>query len=522
MKNKTSPARAFAALTSGSSSGESGGGVEGVELIGRQNSNAPGPSHEKLCTHEEPYECAVRPRTKIFVLGASAINPPLPSGPLSVQMYRSLGFSLRVHDMSTAYPLFSERPDHQPKVLSVTQLSQLIEGTLESAFQSLWVSGEISEVSRPHSGHVYFTLRDETAQIRAVIWRSVASRLRFQLEEGQQVICHGDIDVYPPRGTYQLVVQQVEPQGAGALQLAFKQLLRRLEAEGLFEPARKRPLPAFPRRVGFVTSPSGAAIHDFLQVAARRFRGVSVLVIPARVQGEGAAGELARGIALANRLRPPLDVLVVGRGGGSLEDLWSFNEEVVVRAIVASKIPVVSAVGHETDITLADLAADVRAPDAQRGGGANYSVGGRIDQPPGDHSATTGFDAPFASHRGPPPCRAIEPLALLRNPRSLIYDLSHRLDELDLQASRAICRRLKSSREQLASIACRADALSPLAVLARGYSVTTDAKNERVITSTELAYVGQILKTRIHSGAIISRVDEVHNPVEFASHPDNN
>src|SRR4051812_2533381 len=228
--------------------------------------------------------------------------------------------------MASAYPLFSERPDGAARILSVSQLSQLIEGTLESTFHSLWVSGEVSEVSRPHSGHVYFTLRDETAQIRAVLWRSVASRLRFQLEDGQQVICHGDIDVYPPRGTYQLVVQQVEPQGAGALQLAFQQLLRRLEAEGLFEPARKRPLPPFPRRVGFVTSPSGAAIHDFLQVAARRFGGVDVLVIPARVQGEGAADEIVRGIAFGNRLQPPLDVLIVGRGGGSLEDLWSFND----------------------------------------------------------------------------------------------------------------------------------------------------------------------------------------------------
>jgi exodeoxyribonuclease VII large subunit len=233
-----------------------------------------------------------------------------------------------------------------PRILTVSQLSALIEGLLETQFQSLWVGGEISEVSRPHSGHLYFTLKDEQAQIRGVIWRSTAQRMRFRLEEGQQVVCHGDLDVYPPRGTYQLVVRQVEPQGVGALQLAFKQLQQRLEAEGLFDPVRKRRLPAFPRRVGFVTSPTGAAIHDFLQVAARRFQGVQILVIPVRVQGEGSAQEIARGIALANRIQPSLDVLVVGRGGGSLEDLWSFNEEVVVRAIHASKVPVVSAVGH--------------------------------------------------------------------------------------------------------------------------------------------------------------------------------
>src|SRR4029453_13065996 len=165
-----------------------------------------------------------------------------------------------------------------PTVLSVSQLSALIQGVLESTFHSLWVSGEVSEVSRPHSGHVYFTLKDEGAQIRGVIWRSAASRIRFRLEEGQQVICHGDLDVYPPRGTYQLVVRQVEPQGIGALQLAFQQLQKRLEAEGLFDPRHKKPLRAFPRQVGFVTSPTGAAIHDFLQVAARRFRGVDILV----------------------------------------------------------------------------------------------------------------------------------------------------------------------------------------------------------------------------------------------------
>src|SRR5262245_3921059 len=251
--------------------------------------------------------------------------------------------------------------DSSPRVLSVSQLTALIQGSLESTFTSVWVSGEVSEISRPQSGHVYFTLKDEGAQLRGVLWRSSAVRLRFRLEEGQQVICLGDLTVYPPRGTYQLDVRRVEPQGLGALQLAFQQLQRRLAAEGLFDPARKRALPLLPRRVGIVTSPSGAAIHDFLQVAARRCCGVQILVIPARVQGDGSAAEVVRGIQLANRIRPPLDVLVVGRGGGSLEDLWSFNEEAVVRAIFASRVPVVSAVGHEIDVTLADLAADVRA-----------------------------------------------------------------------------------------------------------------------------------------------------------------
>src|SRR4051794_1383378 len=364
--------------------------------------------------------------------------------------------------MTSAYPLFSERPDGAAKVLSVSQLSQLIEGTLESAFQSVWVSGEVSEVSRPHSGHVYFTLRDEAAQMKAVIWRSVASRLRFQLEDGQQVICHGDLDVYPPRGTYQLVVRQIEPEGLGALQLAFKQLLRRLEAEGLFDPRRKRPLPAFPRRVGFVTSPSGAAIRDFLQVAARRFHGVQILVIPARVQGDGACEEIVRGIRLANQLRPPLDVLVVGRGGGSLEDLWCFNVEAVVRAIHASEIPVVSAVGHEIDVTLADLAADVRAltpsdaairvvPAAEE-----ILAGLRI----WERRLLTALRrrAGVARQR----LDALAERRVFRKPFERVHDTQRRLDEWQSRACRAMWRRWRKGNEHAATAAARLEGLSPL------------------------------------------------------------
>jgi len=394
------------------------------------------------------------------------------------------------------------------QVLTVSQLSQLIEGTLESVFQSLWVSGEISEVSRPHSGHVYFTLRDETAQIRAVVWRSAARTMRFQLEDGQQVICHGDIDVYPPRGTYQLVVRQVEQQGLGALQLAFKQLQRRLAAEGLFESARKRPLPAFPRRVGFVTSPTGAAVRDFLEVAARRFRGVEVLVIPARVQGEGAAAEIARGIQLANRLQPPLDVLVVGRGGGSVEDLWCFNEEIVVRAIVASQVPVVSAVGHEIDVTLADLAADVRAltpsEAAERAIPSAEELTARL-------TALQRRIVAMLRARATAARRHVEQLGrsrVLRNPKAIVYDLSHRLDELDELGMRAIRRRLQASRERLASIACRADALSPVAVLGRGYSVTTREADGTLIQTADQVTVGDRVLTRLSRGELHSVVTD--------------
>jgi exodeoxyribonuclease VII large subunit len=412
--------------------------------------------------------------------------------------------------MASEYPLFAQAAEATPRVLSVSQLSQLIEGTLESAFQSVWVSGEVSEVSRPHSGHLYFTLRDESAQIKAVIWRSVASRLRFQLEDGQLVICHGDLDVYPPRGTYQLVVRQVEPEGLGALQLAFKQLQARLAAEGLFDPARKRPLPLFPRRVGFVTSPSGAAIRDFLQVAARRFHGVEILVIPARVQGDGAAVEIAKGIELANRVRPELDVLVVGRGGGSLEDLWSFNEEIVVRAIFASKVPVVSAVGHEIDVTLSDLAADVRA--------LTPTEAAELVIPSAEELRTrlATFQRRIVSmlrSRSAAARRHVEQLGrsrVLRNPKSLVFDRARRLDEIDGQVERAIRRRLNSARERLSAIASRAEALSPLAVLARGYSVTTREADGKLILGADELVAGDRVLTRLSRGQFRGVVTETN------------
>jgi len=392
------------------------------------------------------------------------------------------------------------------QILSVSQLTALIQGTLESAFTSLWVSGEVSEVSRPGSGHIYFTLKDEGAQIRGVVWRTTAQRLRFRLEDGQQVVCLGDLDVYPPRGTYQLVVRQVEPQGLGALQLAFAQLQRRLAAEGLFDPARKRPLPSFPRRVGFVTSPTGAAIHDFLQVANRRCCGVRILVIPARVQGDGSAADIVRGIQLANRIAPPLDVLVVGRGGGSVEDLWSFNDEAVVRAIFASNVPVVSAVGHEIDVTLADLAADVRALTPSE---AAERVIPSADELKQRLSALQRRMAAMLRGRAISARRHVEQLTrsrVLRNPQSLIFDLAHRLDELDEQALRSIRRQLDRSRDRIAATACRLENLSPLAVLARGYSVTTDAAGQ-ILKSAADVETGQLIHTRLAAGSLVSRVE---------------
>lgn len=245
-------------------------------------------------------------------------------------------------------------------VMTVSQLTGILRTSIESQFTDLWLEGEVSNLRMPGSGHVYCTLKDEFSQIRAVLFRSSALRLRFALQEGMCIIVRGRLTVYEPRGEYQIVLDSVEPKGIGALQLAFEQLKARLTAEGLFDEAKKVSLPPFPQRVGIVTSPTGAAIRDMLVVLHRRWPTLHVIVVPVPVQGDGAAQQIADAVGWLNE-EDLVDVMIVGRGGGSMEDLWSFNEEVVVRAIAASRVPVVSAVGHETDVTLTDFAADRRA-----------------------------------------------------------------------------------------------------------------------------------------------------------------
>jgi exodeoxyribonuclease VII large subunit len=393
--------------------------------------------------------------------------------------------------------------------LSVSELTEQLKDLVESGFPSVWVSGEISNVSRPQSGHYYFTLKDDQAQIRAVVWRSTASRLRFELEDGLEVICQGGLEVYGPRGTYQLVIRQLEPKGVGALELALRKLRERLAAEGLFAPERKRPLPRFPRRVAVVTSPSGAAIRDFLEVLARRWRGVDVLVVPVRVQGEGAGREIAEAIALVNRFAQPVDCLVVTRGGGSLEDLWSFNEEVVVRAIHASRVPVVSAVGHEIDVTLADLVADVRAltpsEAAERIAPAAEEIRAALARQ--RQRLAGALRSRAASARA-----QLEMLAsrrVMRKPFDRVHELAQRLDDCQGRAERAVKRRLAALGRQLAGDAARLESLSPLAVLARGYSVTQrDGHSEPVRDAAQLQ-PGDVLLTRFHRGRATSRVESV-------------
>jgi exodeoxyribonuclease VII large subunit len=399
-------------------------------------------------------------------------------------------------------------------VLSVAELTEQIKGTLESRFPAVWVSGEISNFSRPSSGHCYLTLKDETAQIRAVMWRTAASRARFELHDGLEVICQGYLDVYAPRGSYQLVIQQIEPKGLGALERALRLLRERLAAEGLFAPERKRPLPKFPRRIAFVTSPTGAAVRDFLEVLRRRWRGVDVLIVPVRVQGDGAAGEIAAGIELVNRLALPVDVMVVGRGGGSLEDLWAFNEEIVVRAIHASRIPVVSAVGHEIDVTLSDLVADVRAltpsEAAERIAPAADEVIAYLARQ--QHRLAQALRTSAASARAR--VDALAAWRVFRRPLERVLLLERALDDLATRGGRAIARRCELAKGLLSEKAGRLDSLSPLGVLARGYSLTTRADDDRLVRSASAVSLGDRLRTRLTQGELISRVEEIDTASE--------
>jgi exodeoxyribonuclease VII large subunit len=396
-----------------------------------------------------------------------------------------------------------------PQTLTVSQLTARIKDLLEEAFPSVWVAGEISNFSRPQSGHCYFTLKDDQSQIRAVMWRGTATKLKLDLTDGLEVICRGHLDVYGPRGSYQLVVDELQPKGVGALELALRKLREKLAAEGLFDPSRKRRLPTFPRRLAFVTSPTGAAVRDFLEVLRRRWRGVDVLIIPARVQGEGAAAEIVAGIRAANRLLPPPDVLVVGRGGGSLEDLWAFNEEPVVRAIAASRIPTVSAVGHEIDVTLSDLAADVRALTPSEA--AERVV-----------PATDEIQRRLRAYRDRLWASAFRPLALARSrletiaahrpfrrPFDLVHDRGRRLDDLGLRGTAALRSLLHDRQRRFARLAGQLQSLSPLAVLERGYTITQDARTGKVIRSAVQLKIGQTIATRMPNGVATSTVNAI-------------
>lgn len=396
----------------------------------------------------------------------------------------------------------------KPPVISVSQLSSLLKGVVEMAFPCVWVSGEISNCTRAASGHYYLTLKDETAQIRAVIWRGTATRLRFQIEDGLQAIAVGPIELYEARGTYQLIIEQLIPQGLGPLELAFRQLHDKLEAEGLFDPGRKRPLPQYPKRIALVTSPTGAAVRDMLQVITRRWKQSDIVIVPVPVQGDGAAAQIAAALRRVH-LIPDVDVVITGRGGGSLEDLWPFNEEVVARAIHACPIPVISAVGHEIDVSISDLVADRRAltpseaaelvvPQQDEVRAELDNLSQRLTQALQTKASRARLQLDSLANR-----RAFT------HPRERLHLHEQRLDELVERSVRALRNRLSAARQQANSLAAQLDALSPLNVVQRGYTLTFAAGERTPLRSASQLNVGDTIDTFFATGKVKSLVEHV-------------
>ena len=447
---------------------------------------------------------------------------------------------------------FGTPAGHAPtrEVVTVSELTNRIRGVLESTQGEVLVEGEIANSRLWKTGHLYFTLRDEHAQLKAVMFRSAVRYLRFTPEDGLRVIARGRVTVYEPKGEYQIVCEQLQPQGVGALQVAFDQLKRTLEADGLFEATRKRPLPLLPRQIGVVTSLHGAALQDILKVLARRHPTAHVVIRPVRVQGEGAAGQIARGIDQLSR-QEGVDVIIVGRGGGSLEDLWAFNEEPVARAIATATVPVISAVGHEIDVTISDLVADIRA--ATPSAAAEIVVAGRdellgrVDQLSDRLRATlrdtirrlltsvleldrrpgvAGWPARLAI-RGRHAAELTH--ALTQATRSTLVTRERRLRSAQLQleahepgrrleASRtrlvvagerlgaAIVHRRQRLEGRLGDLTGRLEALSPLGVLARGYAVCWNANRTAIVRDASAVSVGDDVAITLRQGQLTCTV----------------
>ena len=378
----------------------------------------------------------------------------------------------------------------ETEVLTVTvsQLNNYIKRVLEnnSYLKDIWVKGEISNFKLHYSGHIYMTLKDDHAAVRAVMFRGAAARLRFQPENGMKAICRGRVSVYERDGQYQLYVEEIQPDGLGALHMAFEQLKQKLGEEGLFDDSYKKPLPPYPSVIGVVTAPTGAAVRDIIHVLGRRFPLARVRICPVLVQGEQAAGQIAAAIHFLNQ-NHLCDVIIAGRGGGSIEDLWAFNEEIVARAVFASEIPVISAVGHETDFTICDFVADRRAPTpsaaAEIAVPSAFEVAERIA---GCGAALLSSIRQFFLER-----RSV--LSRLQNAGTLLYfpntlaDKRVRTDALQKQLEKDYATYIRAKREKLSALCGRLDALSPLKVLARGYAIASDGNGRPIVSVSALA-----------------------------------
>lgn len=437
----------------------------------------------------------------------------------------------------------------EKRILTVSQLTAEIKDILESSFDEVWVEGEISNLRRPPSGHLYFTLKDEKSQIRGVLFKMQSRYLRFELEDGQHVICWGRVGIYEKRGEYQLILDYVEPKGIGSLQLAFEQLKGRLAEEGLFNEERKRPLPMLPQRIGIVTSPTGAVIRDMLHILRRRFENIEVVLYPVKVQGVGAADEIAQGVEYLGE-QGEVDLIIVGRGGGSLEDLWAFNEEAVARAIVASPVPIISAVGHETDFTIADFVADVRAPTPSAAAELAVREKGDLLRMLSDRVTRMGREMDHFLARSREQVIGIQ--GKIRDPRRRIEENRLRLDECWGRLATTVQRAWRENRERAARVlqillaqdplheiqtlrgglgqlnkrlqggmatlgdskrkgwekhVARLDAMSPLAVLKRGYSIARRLPDGLILREADEVEMNGQVSVRLHRGELICRVE---------------
>jgi exodeoxyribonuclease VII large subunit len=398
----------------------------------------------------------------------------------------------------------------RPEPLSVSALTAQLRGLIEKEFASVWVAGEVSNFTKASSGHWYFTLKDAGAQLRAAMFRGFNLRMRFDLRDGLEVIARGRLSVYEPRGEYQLLVEELQPKGIGAAELALRQLKEKLLAKGYFDPRRKKPLPRFPRRIGLIASATGAAVRDMIELFAQRWPLAELVLRPSRVQGETAAAEIAAAIRTLNALHCsgelPLDAIVLGRGGGSTEDLWAFNEEVVADAVFHSVVPIVSAVGHEIDVTIADLVADYRAETPSAAVVAltpdfRELWAGLLER------RTRLYEA--VEHRLELARQRVEQLAArpaFRRPLQRVRDLEQRLDTLAVRLHRAGNQAVVQASQKLGSLAARLETLSPLNVLTRGYSLTQTIDGRLVRNADEVG-PGDVLVTRLAAGQIHSRVE---------------
>jgi exodeoxyribonuclease VII large subunit len=392
------------------------------------------------------------------------------------------------------------------KILSIGDLTRAIKGILEEGFPAVWVAGEISDCRKQSSGHIYLTLKDAEASLPAVIWRSVAQRLRHEFRGGQEVIARGRLSVYLPHGKYQFVIDQILPKGLGAQELALRQLKEKLAGMGYFAPERKKSLPAFPRRVALVTSPTGAAVRDILEVLARRWQALEIWICPVRVQGEGAAEEIAAAVQTLNRLKA-VDVMIVGRGGGSSEDLWAFNAECVAQAFFASQIPIVSAVGHEIDLTIADLVADCRALTPSE---AAERVVPHWEEVRDSLQAAETRLRGLLGRRLEVIRQRLEGSAqrrCFRLPLERVRDLERKLDESSDRLQRALQQRMIQVRHRLEAQTERLEGLSPLNVLGRGYTLTRRESDSAVVRDPGQVRPGDTIITTLRHGQIRSRVE---------------